>query len=76
MSDPIKLMFNTKEVVYVVRLHRVTKHGYKYVTCVEYETLKVAKVACKRLSKYPDVEYTDFLTLTKNLCPMCKECTE
>lgn len=76
MSNPIKLMFNTNEVVYVVRLHRVTKHGYKYVTCVEYETLKAAKVACERLSKYPDVEYTDFLTLTKNLCPMCEECTE
>lgn len=76
MSNPIKLMFNTKEVVYVVRLHRVTKHGYKYVTCVERESLKSAKSACERLSKYPDVEYTDFLTLTKNLCPMCKECTE
>ena len=76
LSEFMKLMFNTKEVVYVVRLHRITKHGYKYVTCVEYETLKQAKSACERFSKYPDVDYTDFLTLSKNLCPLCKECVE
>lgn len=72
----MKLMFHTSEVVYIVRLHRLTKHGYKYVSCVEYDSLAKAKKACEYWSKYPGVDYCDFLTLTKNLCPTLKECVE
>lgn len=76
MSSPLKLMFRLEDVVYVVRIHRLTKHGYKYIQAVEFDSLKKAKSACEYFSKYPDVDHCDFLTLTKNLCPVLKECVE
>lgn len=53
-------------LIYVVRAHRKTKYGIKYITPFECFNLKSAKRKCEYLSKFPDVEYADFITLLRD----------
>lgn len=59
----IFLKTRNMSLIYVVRAHRKTKNGIKYITPFECFDMKSAKRKCEYLSKYPDVEYTDFITL-------------
>ena len=67
-SEVYMSFFKTRELskIYVVRIHKKTKHGFKYIQAVEHTSLKNAKNACELLSKYPEVEYCDFIELYRD----------